>query len=249
VDAAAVNVSGTAASKQKLHTGLNTPATTTSKKTKPSDFFPPNWESLITPTKNTTKVCVSKQSRYDRVLYQVLNITDLWNSLKRLSKPEQRHALEEIGGFNDADVEQPAVANRLTYQGRILPFLDKLCEEFVLSLSQPGVMIVDDMTTLQRPSTGVPIAANVTVNNSRGFQMLPVFVKDRWKSQVLPSLRHVVGQSRMPWDLDQNTNHFETVVQTVIDSLYGFGSYKVLRGSQIYIQVSYFLIIMFNEHF
>jgi hypothetical protein len=107
-------------------------------------------------------------------------------------------------------------------------------------MRQHEVIIVDDDTTLTRPSTSSPTstAGHVNIASSRAFSMLPAFVKDHWKSQILLSVRDAIGQSRTPWDLDQKMNTFETILQTIIDTIYGPNYHKVVRGTQIYVQVS-----------
>jgi hypothetical protein len=167
-------------------------------------------------------------------------VTERLNSHKWSSKSEERRNVETIGGFSDADVHQVRQPTK-SYKGRIIPFLNRLFfEEILPYMRQHEVIIVDDDTTLTRPSTSSPTstAGHVNIASSRAFSMLPAFVKDHWKSQILPSVRDAIGQSRTPWDLDQKMNTFETILQTIIDTIYGPNYHKVVRGTQIYVQMS-----------
>jgi hypothetical protein len=79
--------------------------------------------------------------------------------------------------------------------------------------------------------------------------MLPVFIKDRWRCQILPSIRQAVGESRMPWELDQTIDgvKFEDLVEMVINKIYqSSSSYKVMRGTQIYVQVTHLKFCLAN---
>jgi hypothetical protein len=66
VDARAASVADSSAPtrKRKLQESSNTSTTTKSKKTRHTEFFPLNWESIVSPVKPSMEVSVRSKSRY-----------------------------------------------------------------------------------------------------------------------------------------------------------------------------------------
>ncbi|KAI9069865.1 hypothetical protein FKP32DRAFT_1671020 [Trametes sanguinea] len=144
----------------------------------------------------------------------------------------------DTGGLSDGDVfadRHRVMSHKKKAKGKLRPELEFLDISSDTTEQAPG------FSSLNKKSAP-PGKKNAKLSNrstedsdsSLGYDALPTWVKPDIKTQVLPTLRELIGAQEDPWSLDTLERTFLDIVQEVFDVVFPERQYELKKGDRIY---------------
>ncbi|KAI1782329.1 hypothetical protein LXA43DRAFT_1187693 [Ganoderma leucocontextum] len=146
---------------------------------------------------------------------------------KKTTKSRAPLSDEEIHGLNDQDLDVPRPQPRASGKGKTPQ--RKSLVSVAANTEVFGDGVVTPTTKKKRTRT------KVSSEESRGYDALPTWVKDKILDTIVPSMIKFYGTQENPWDLDQVTgSHFLELLRSVLKAACPDHNITLDKGDKIY---------------